>query len=49
MIDNSILRNEEKAIFALRELYGKYGYKPFKMSKFEEYEYYIRSKENDWQ
>ena len=45
MIDNSILRNEEKAIFALRELYGKYGYKPFKMSKFEEYEFYIQNKD----
>ncbi len=45
MIDNSILRKEEKAIFALRELYGKYGYKPFKMSKFEEYEFYIQNKD----
>ncbi len=45
MIDNNILRSEEKAIFALRELYGKYGYKPFKMSKFEEYEFYIQNKD----
>ena len=45
MIDNKIFRNEEKAIFALRELYGKYGYKPFKMSKFEEYEFYIQNKD----
>ena len=45
MIDNSILRNEEKAIYALRSLYGKYGYKPFKMSKFEEYEFYIQNKD----
>lgn len=45
MIDSSIFRNEEKAIFALRELYGKYGYKPFKMSKFEEYEFYIQNKD----
>ncbi len=45
MIDSNILRNEEKAIFALRELYGKYGYKPFKMSKFEEYEFYIQNKD----
>lgn len=44
MIDN-ILRNEEKAIYALRSLYGKYGYKPFKMSKFEEYEFYIQNKD----
>ncbi|MBQ8741232.1 MAG: ATP phosphoribosyltransferase regulatory subunit [Clostridia bacterium] len=45
MIDNNILRNEEKAIFALRSLYGRYGYKPFKMSKFEEYEFYIQNKD----
>ncbi len=45
MINSSILRNEEKAILALRELYGKYGYKPFKMSKFEEYEFYIQNKD----
>ena len=45
MINSNILRNEEKAIFALRELYGKYGYKPYKMSKFEEYEFYIQNKD----
>ncbi len=45
MIDNGILRNEEKAIYALRSLYAKYGYKPFKMSKFEEYEFYIQNKD----
>ena len=45
MTNNSILRNEEKAIYALRSLYSKYGYKPFKMSKFEEYEFYIQNKD----
>ena len=45
MIDSKILKKEEKAIFALRSLYKKYGYKPFKMSKFEEYEFYIRNKD----
>ena len=45
MIDMNILKNEEKAIFALRSLYSNYGYKPFKMSKFEEYEFYIRNKD----
>ena len=38
-------RSEEQAIFALRALYSKYGYLPFKMSKFEEYELYIRNKD----
>lgn len=38
-------KNEERAAIALRSLYGKYGYLPFKMSKFEEYELYIRNKD----
>ena len=41
----NILRSEEKAIFALRTLYQQYGYMPFKMSKFEEYEFYIQNKD----
>ena len=45
MIDQSILKREEKAVFGLRSLYRKYGYCPYKMSKFEEYEYYIRNKD----
>ena len=44
MLD-SILKNEEKAVFALRGLYRQYGYQPYKMSKFEDYEYYIRNKD----
>ena len=44
-MDQTILKSEEKAIFALRSLYRKYGYLPYKMSKFEEYEYYIRNKD----
>ena len=45
MLDTTILKSEEKAVFALRSLYRKYGYLPYKMSKFEEYEYYIRNKD----
>ncbi len=45
MIDNSLLKNEEKAVFALRSLYRQYGYTPFKMSKFEEYDLYVRNKD----
>ena len=45
MIDENLLKQEEKAIFSLRSLYRKYGYLPFKMSKFEEYELYIRNKD----
>ena len=38
MIDEKVLRNEEKTVFELRSLYGKYGYVPLRMSKFEENE-----------
>lgn len=43
-MDNIYLKNEEKAIFALRALYQKYGYMPYKMSKFEEYDLYLKNK-----
>lgn len=45
MLDPNILKSEEKAVFALRALYRQYGYLPYKMSKFEDYEYYIRNKD----
>ena len=45
MIDETLLKNEERAIFALRNLYKKYGYLPFKMNKFEEYDLYVRNKD----
>lgn len=45
MIDESILKAEEKAVYALRSLYVKYGYQPYKMSKFEEYDLYARNKD----
>lgn len=44
-MDEQILKREEQAVFSLRSLYRKYGYSPYKMSKFEEYEYYIRNKD----
>jgi len=40
-----LLKNEEKAVFALRELYADYGYCPYKMSRFEEYDLYVRNKD----
>ena len=43
-IINSTLRREERAIFDLRELYEQYGYKKYKMSKFEEYDLYLENK-----
>ena len=39
-----ILKSEEKAVFKLRSLYRKRGYEPYKMSKFEEYDLYVRNK-----
>lgn len=45
MIDEKIFKREETAVFALRSLYRKYGYLPYKMSKFEEFEFYIRNKD----
>ena len=43
-IGDSVLRSDEKAVFRLRDLYGKYGYSQYKMSKFEEYDLYVRNK-----
>ena len=45
MIDEKLLKNEERAMLSLRSLYQQYGYMPFKMSKFEEYDLYVRNKE----
>jgi len=42
---NSVLKREEKAILTLRELYRQYGYTPYKMSRFEEYDLYVRNKD----
>ncbi len=44
MIDNNILKNDERIIYLLRSLYKRFGYKPYKMSKFEEYDLYVRNK-----
>lgn len=35
----------EQAVFSLRALYSRYGYAPYKMSKFEEYDLYARNKD----
>lgn len=44
-MDKTILKREEAAVFALRELYCRYGYTPYRMSKFEAYEFYLQNKE----
>lgn len=45
MLNTKILKQEERAVFALRQLYRQYGYLPYRMSKFESYEYYIQNKD----
>jgi len=43
-ISDSTLKREERAIYDLRKLYEQYGYKKYKMSKFEEYDLYLENK-----
>ena len=43
-IKQNVLRDGERAMFALRALYSQYGYSRFKMSKFEEYDLYAHNK-----
>ncbi len=45
MMKDLILKDEEQAVFALRSLYRRYGYTPYKMSRFEEYDLYVRNKD----
>ena len=42
---SNVLKSDEKAIFELRALYNKFGYTQYKMSKFEEYDLYVRNKD----
>ena len=45
MINTKLLKPEERAVFSLRSLYHRYGYFPYKMSKFEEYDLYVKNKD----
>lgn len=44
-MNEAIFKQGEKALFSLRQLYRSYGYLPFKMNKFEEYDFYLQNKE----
>ena len=44
-LDDKMLKSGEQAVFELRALYQRYGYAPFKMSKFEEYDLYVENKD----
>ena len=39
------IRKDEQIVFMLRSLYELYGYKQYKMTKFEEYELYVKNKD----
>ena len=39
-----LLREEEKYILKMRRLYELYGYKKYKMNKFEHYDLYLENK-----
>ena len=45
MMTNPIWKNEERSGYDLRSLYRCYGYIPYKMSRFEEYDLYVRNKD----
>ena len=45
MLNKQVIKKDEKALFALRSLYRSYGYQPYKMSKFEEYDLYVGNKD----
>lgn len=41
---DDILRQEERTVRSLRALYSRYGYRPYRMSKFEEYDLYAENR-----
>ncbi len=43
--DQSVLTGTEKRIFSLRTLFSKFGYEPYRMRKFEDYDLYSRNKD----
>ena len=45
VIDKKTIGSAEAAELSLRSLYARHGYLPFKMSKFEEYDLYVRNKD----
>lgn len=45
ILNESVLKQDERVIYELRELYRRHGYSQFKMSKFEEYDLYSKNKD----
>ena len=44
-MSETVLKREESVAIALRSLYKKYGYLPYKMNKFESYDLYLANKD----
>lgn len=44
-MNEKLLEYRERVIFDLRSLYDSYGYRHYKMSRFEEYDLYVRNKD----
>ncbi len=44
-MNEALFKEEERAIYALRALFRTYGYLPFRMGRFEEYDLYVRNKD----
>lgn len=44
-MSQTVLKEEERVAFALRGLYRRYGYLPYKMNKFEAYDLYASNKD----
>lgn len=44
-IDDSVISFEERTILGMRMLYSANGYRSYKISKFEEYDFYVRNKD----
>ncbi len=45
IVNENVLKNDERVALPLRELYRAFGYTQYKMSKFEEYDLYARNKD----
>ena len=44
MSEKKYIKNDEEAILRFKNLYKKFGYKQYKMNKFEEYDLYAENK-----
>ena len=44
-MNTSTIKSDERIIFELRSIYNRFGYSRYRMSKFEEYEFYLHNKD----